>query len=80
MAHAGRQTARMNRGRGRLSSAAGEVKQAAPSKGKASKRRKRETERGDKLDGLVALYKQQLFGDAKGKQEAAKSSMQRWYD
>ena len=67
--------------RGRVSDAAGsEVRQAAPAKGKPPKRRKTESERGDKLDGLVALYKQQLFGDAKGKREAAKSSMQRWFD
>lgn len=66
---------------GQSTKAAGsKAEQAAPAKGKASKRRKTEAERGDKLDGLVAMYKQQLFGDATGKREAAKSSMQRWFD
>ena len=52
-------------------------------KGGQPKRRKTEAERADKLDSLVAQYRAQIFGGTKGKassQEAAKSSMQRWFE
>ena len=52
-------------------------------RGGQPKRRKTEAERADKLDSLVAQYRAQIFGDAKGKassQGVAKSSIQRWFE
>ena len=49
---------------------------------KAKKRKtaqKGPTEKTDRLDGMVAQYKQQLFGGAAGP-KSAKSSMQRWFE
>lgn len=51
----------------------------------APKGKKRKTaqkgvaERTDRLDGMVAQYKQQLFGGAAGS-KTVKSSMQRWFE
>jgi len=48
-----------------------------PRKNKSA--RKGDTEKTDRLDGMVAHYKQQLFGGAAGS-KTGKSSMQRWFE
>lgn len=51
----------------------------APKPGKSKQARKADTERTDRLDSMVAQYKQQLFGGAAGFKDI-KSSMQRWFE
>ena len=51
----------------------------APKAGKSKKARKADTEKADRLDSMVAQYKQQLFGGAAGS-KTIKSSMQRWFE
>ena len=49
---------------------------------KAKKRKtaqKGAAEKTDRLDSMVAQYKQQIFGGAAGP-KAVKSSMQRWFE
>ena len=48
-----------------------------PTKNKSA--RKGDKEKTDRLDSMVAHYKQQLFGGAAGS-KTAKSSMQRWFE
>ena len=57
-----------------MSAAAG-----APKAGKSKKAQKADTEKADRLDSMVAQYKQQLFGGA-AVSKTIKSSMQRWFE
>lgn len=49
---------------------------------KKQKRHKTDNERHDRLDGMVAQYKAQLFGEGKGKTggKGFREDMKRWFD
>ncbi len=51
----------------------------APKAGKSRKAGKADAEKADRLDSMVAHYKQQLFGNAAGS-KTIKSNMQRWFE